>query len=57
VILLGVGQVKIGNFAGYGLQQNLASFEIYLRGLNQTEMVAAMKRSLTLPSNPKCAFD
>ncbi len=59
VIYLGIGLMQIGYFSGYGYSayQSMASMEFYLRALNQTEIAAAMKRSITLPSNPNCTND
>ncbi len=52
--ITGIGQVRIGDCAGHYLFQSLASFEMYLRPLNGTEVTSAMERSLRLASNPNC---
>jgi hypothetical protein len=57
IIYLGISLVMIGNYNGYAYYQSLASFEIYLRALNQTEISSSMERSLTWASNANCNFD
>jgi hypothetical protein len=52
----GIGQVRIGDCAGFYLFQSMASLEMYLRALNVTEVTLAMERSLTLALNPNCTF-
>jgi hypothetical protein len=47
-------RVQIGYFEGYGMKNGMASFELYLRSLSQTEIAAAMERSKIYPVNPTC---
>jgi hypothetical protein len=47
-------RIQLGYFSGIGTKNAMASFEFYLQPMTQAEILVAMERSKTFPTNPAC---